>query len=124
MRRPDFGSRKPGSIKAEEKILELSGSGLSISSSRGHHSNYRYTTEPKRVTRKDNFNVKNSGTRGREEAVTVQTHRPHQDTVNAAAASSNSVFEQYLERQGRSRRKLVTMGTTLPSCFMKTKFVN
>ena len=89
-------------LKAEEKILELSGSGLSISSSLGHHSNYRYTTEPKRVTRKDNLNVKNSWTRGREEAVTVQTHRPHQDTVNAAAASSKSVFEQYLERQGRN----------------------
>ena len=89
-------------FEAEEKILELSGSGLSISSSRGHHSNYRYTTEPKRVARKDNFNVKNSWTRGREEAVTVQIHRPQQDTVNAAAASCNSVFEQYLERQGRN----------------------
>ena len=89
-------------LEAEEKILDLSESGLSISSSRGHHSNYRYTTEPKRVARKDNFNVKNFWTRGREETVTVQTHRPQQDTVNAAAASSNSVFEQYLERQGRN----------------------
>ena len=88
-------------LEAEEKILELSGSRLSISSSRGHHSNYRYTTEPKRVACKDNFNVKNSRTRGRE-AVTVQSHQLQQDTVNAAAASSNSVFEQYLERQGRN----------------------
>ena len=54
------------------------------------------------MARKDNFNVKNSWTRGREEAVTVQTHRPQQDTVNAAAASSNSVFKQYLERHGRN----------------------
>ena len=86
-------------LEAEEKILELSGSRLSISSSHGHRSNYQYTTEPKRVACKDNFNVKNSWKRGRE-AVTVQSHRLQQDTVNAAAASSNSVFEQYLERQG------------------------
>ena len=51
---------------------------------------------------KDNFNVKNSWSRGREEAVSGQTHRSQQDTVNAAAASSNSVFKQYLERQGRN----------------------
>ena len=93
---------KEARLEAEEKIFELSGSELSLLSSRGHHSNYRYPTEPKRVARKDNFNVKNSRTRGRKEAVTVQTPLPQQDTVNAAAASSNSVFEQYLERQGRN----------------------
>ena len=86
-------------LEAEEKLLELSVSGLFISSSHAHHSNYRDTTELKSVASRDNFNVKNFRSRGREEAVVVRTPRPHQVTVNAAAASSNSVFEKYLERQ-------------------------
>ena len=77
-------------------------SGLSISSSRAHHSNYRNTTEPKSEARRDNFNVKKFRSRGREEAVAVRTPRPQQVTLNAAAAPSNSVFEKYLERQGRN----------------------
>ena len=75
---------------------------LSISSSRAHNSNSSGTTEPKSVARGDNSNAKNFRSRGREETVTVKTPRLQQDTVNAAPASSNSVFEQYLESQGRN----------------------
>ena len=38
-------------LEAQEKLLTLSVSGLSISSSRVHHSNYRDTTESKNVAR-------------------------------------------------------------------------
>ena len=93
---------KEARLEAEEKLLELLVSGLSISSSRAHHSNYRDTTESKTVARRDNSNVKKFRSRGREEAVTVRTPRPQQVTVNAAAAPSNSVFKKYLERQGRN----------------------
>ena len=89
-------------LEAEEKLLELSVSGLSISSSRAYHSNYRDTTESKSVVRRDNFNVKKFWSRGREEAVAVRIPRSQQVTLNAAAASSNSVFKKYLERQGRN----------------------
>ena len=89
-------------LEAEEKFLELSVSGLSILSSRGHHSNYQNTTEPNSVAHRDNSNVKKFRSCGRKEAVAVRTPRPEQVNANAAAASSNSVFEKYLERQGRN----------------------
>ena len=93
---------KKARLEAEEKLLELSVSGLSILSSRAHHSNCRDTAKPKNVARRDNSNLKKFWFRGRKEAVAVRTPRPHQVTVNAIAASSNSVFEKYLERKGRN----------------------
>ena len=89
-------------LEAEENLLELSVSGLSISSSRAYHSNYRDTIESKSVARRDNFNVKKFWLRGREEAVAVRIPCSQQAILNAAAASSKSVFKKYLERQGRN----------------------
>ena len=71
---------------------------LSILCLRAHCSKCPQTTQPKRV----NFNVKNFRSRCRGEAVIVKAPRPQHQTVNAAAASSNSVFEQYLKRQERN----------------------
>ena len=91
-------------LEAEEKLLELSMSGLSISNSRAHHSNYRDTTESKSVARRDYFNVKKFWSRGREEAVAVRIPRSQQVTLNAAAASSNSVFKKIF---GTSKAKRI-----------------